>query len=137
MAQFRANDLARITFTPDVLQGIPDDVIAEMLNAEAEIIVEAQKRKAEEYGVHDTGATIESIASGKVKTTKNGEKAVYITPKGTREDGVRYSTVAFFNEFGKKGQPARPFIRDANAEAVDAAVDAAEGVYNDYLSTIT
>lgn len=60
---------------------------------------------------------------------------MYVYPQGTNERGNRNAEVAFINEFGKHGQPARPFIKTANEEAADTAVEAAAKVYDKYLKS--
>lgn len=64
-------------------------------------------------------------------------RAIYVYPKGTRKHGNkrRAAEVAFVNEFGKAGQPARPFIQTANEKAADAATDAAARVYDSFLKS--
>ena len=47
----------------------------------------------------------------------------------------RAAEVAFVDEFGKQGQPARPFIQTANEKAADPAIDAAARVYDDFLKS--
>ena len=61
----------------------------------------------------------------------------YVYPKGTRRHGNkrRAAEVAFVDEFGKRGQPARPFIQTANEKAADRAIDAAARVYDDFLKS--
>lgn len=68
---------------------------------------------------------------------KGASRAIYVSPKGTRSDGNkrRNAEVAFVNEYGKAGQPARPFINTANEKSADAAVEAAAGVYDKYLKS--
>ncbi len=88
-------------------------------------------------GVYDTGTTAQSITyDKKLKDTKDG-KAIYVYPQGTRRDGNsrRVAEVAFVNEFGKTGQPGRPFINTANEKKADSAVDAAAGVYDRFLKS--
>ena len=116
------------------LQDFPDDLLDEMLQAQADVIEPAQKEKGRAYGVHRTGVTLESIARGKPKKAKDG-KAIYIYPEGTNADGNRNAEVAFINEFGKHGQAPRPFIRDANEEHADEAAEAAAEVYGKWLSS--
>jgi HK97 gp10 family phage protein len=115
------------------LSDIPDGVLDEMMLAEAEVIEKAQREKGRAYGVHLTGVTLGSIKKGRILRTKDG-RAITIAPQGTNKDGNRNAEVAFVNEFGKTGQPARPFIRDANEENTDKAVEAAEKVYDDWIN---
>lgn len=120
------------------LAAIPPEVKAEMLNDAIDVIVDAQRAKAEEYGVVDTGMMIDSIRKGKPKISAN-EASIACTPEGTRTRGgtkTRNAEIAYINEFGTANTPARPFMRDANAEAEGPAVEAAAAVYNKYLEEI-
>ncbi|MCM1220553.1 MAG: hypothetical protein NC548_39310 [Lachnospiraceae bacterium] len=137
MAEISTSGLEELLSDMAAIAEIPDAVLLEMLTAEAEVIVEAQAAEARAMGVYDTGTTAESITfDKKLKTTADG-KAVYVYPKGSRSDGSRrrVAEVAFINEFGKKGQPARPFINTANERKGDEAVKAAEQVYDDFLKS--
>lgn len=110
------------------------DLIDKILIAQADIVVEHQKRKGREYGVYRTGVTLNSI---KRKAPKQGDNGRYIivTPMGNNSKGVRNAEVAFINEYGKRGQKARPFIRDGNKAAEPEADKAAEKIYNEYLKS--
>ena len=134
MAIMTTDGIAEFAISMEELQEIPGNVLDEMLHAQADIIEPAQKAKGRVYGVHRTGVTLEAIDRGKPKKTRDG-KAIYIYPDGTNADGNRNAEVAFINEFGKHGQPARPFIRDANEENADAAEAAAAKVYDKWLSS--
>ncbi len=116
---------------------IPDDTILEMLSAQAEVVADAQKKKAQALGVFDTGKTKESITFKKKLKIRKDSKAIYVYPQGTRKDGNerKVAEVAFINEYGKHGQPARPFINTANEESADAANEAAMKVYDDFLKS--
>lgn len=134
MARMTTNGIADFGISLEEIREIPDEVLDQMLNAEADVIEKAQKEKGLACGVHRTGVTIGSIKRSKTFKTKDG-KTISIIPMGTNADGNRNAEVAFINEFGKHGQPARPFIRDANEEKADAAVDAAAAVYDKFLSS--
>lgn len=134
MAMMTTNGLAEFAASLEEIREIPDDVLGQMLNGEADVIQKAQKEKGESYGVHRTGVTLGSIKKTKTSRTKDGGD-IYVAPMGTNADGNRNAEVAFINEFGKHGQSARPFIRDANEEKADEAVDAAAAVYDKFLSS--
>ncbi len=134
MAKMTTNGLAQFAVGLEELREIPDSVMNAMLHAEADVIEPAQKAKGRAYGVHRTGVTLESIRRGQPKHTKDG-KAIHITPMGTNTQGNRNAEVAFINEFGKRGQPPRPFIRDANEEKADEAIDAAAKVHGDWMAS--
>lgn len=137
MAEINTSGLEELIGDFSAIAEIPDSVLLDMLVAEAEVIAPAQAQEAKAMGVHDTGTTAQSITyDKKLKETKDG-KAIYVYPKGTRRDGNsrRVAEVAFVNEFGKEGQPGRPFINTANEKKADAAVDAAAAVYDRFLKS--
>lgn len=134
MARLETNGLAEFSLSLEELAELPDSLMDEMLNAEADIIVSAQKEKGRAYGVYRTGVTLSSIKKGKPKITNDG-KSIYVTPMGKNADGNRNAEVAFINEFGKKGQAPRPFIRDANESKAEEAVEAASKVYDEWLKS--
>lgn len=137
MAEISTSGLEELFADMAAIAEIPDEVILEMLTAEAEIIAEAQAAEARAMGVVDKGITAGSITfDKKLKVTKDG-KAISVHPKGTRSDGSRrrVEEVAFINEYGKEGQPARPFINTANERKAEEAVQAAAQVYDNFLKS--
>jgi HK97 gp10 family phage protein len=137
MAEISTSGLEELLSDMEAIAEIPDATILEMLSAEAGVIAEAQAAEARAMGVVDKGVTARSITfDKKLKVTKDG-KAIYVYPKGSRSDGSRrrVAEVAFVNEFGKKGQPARPFINTANVRKGDEAVKAAAEVYDSFLKS--
>ena len=132
MAKLTTSGLDGLSLSLEEISRIPESVIDEALDASADIIVSAQKAKGRAYSVYRTGVTLSSIKKGKKKKTKDG-KAIYISPVGTNAKGVRNAEVAFVNEYGTKRQAPRPFIRDANESAANAAVDAQERVIDRWL----
>ena len=110
-----------------------------MLVAMAEITAEGQREKARAYRVKDTGKVIKSIKPGRIKTDKYGLPVIYVTALGTRKRGknvirkVRNAEIAFINEYGKRGQKARSFVRDGAESSANAAVKAALEIYDRHL----
>lgn len=136
MASFSVNGLDE--FLTDLREAIelPDEVAREMLEAEAKVVEDAQRRTGMEMGVHRTGVTLDSIAHGTMKRARDG-RALYVSPQGTNAKGERNAAVAFINEYGapQRGIQPRPFIRTANEQAADAAADAAAQVYDRWLKS--
>jgi len=133
MANLSTSGLEELIGGFDAIAEIPDEVVLEMLVAEAEVIAPAQEAEARAMlsGKYSTGETAQSISyDKKLKKTADG-RAIYVYPKGTRRHGNkrRAAEVAFVDEFGKHGQPARPFIQ------TDRAIDAAARVYDDFLKS--
>src|SRR5574344_652932 len=125
MAQFVTDGLDGLENFFDNLAALPDEIIDRMLNAEADIEVSAQKRTASSMlnGPYSKGAVSGAVKKSKSKKTKSG-RAINIDFHG-EQHGNKISEIAFVNEFGKQGQEARPFIKTANEECADAAVEAA------------
>ena len=132
MASLTVNGMDALLDDLDALANLPDSVIEEILEAEADVIVEAQRKTAREMGVYDSGMTAASIKKGKVKKT-GLDHSITVAPQGTNTRGDRNAEVAFVNEYGKRGQPARPFTRTANERAEKDMVEAGEKKYHAYL----
>lgn len=134
MARLTVNGLDALVGDLAEVASLPDSVIEELLNAEADVIEAEQRKTVREMlsGPYATGATAASIRKGKVKKTPSG-KSITVAPKGTNKRGTRHAEVLFINEYGKKGQPARPAVRTANTRAEKPALDAGEKVFNDFL----
>ena len=132
MATVSTEGLTEFSLSMAEMADIPDAVFNDMLNAMADVIEPAQKRKGLAYGVHRTGVTISSIKRDKPRRSVNGG-SITIRPQGLNAKGKSNAEVAFINEFGKRGQAPRPFIRDANEESADAAAEAAARNYDQWI----
>lgn len=137
MAEFGVTGLNELMLSMQEIAQIPDDVVDEILNAQADVTVEAQKAAGRQLGVEDTGITLQKLKKGRVKLRK-GQRVLYITPTGSRKRGktrTRNAEIAFINEFGKKGQKARPFIKLGNEKSAEAATAAGFRVYDRWLKS--
>ena len=140
-AKLSVNGLDELIDDLEEIARMPDSVALEMLTAEAEIISKEQKTafsSAYSKG-YSKGITARSVSySKKLKKTSDG-RAIYVYPKGTRNDGNkrRVAEVAFINEYGaaKRGIPKRLTIRAANEKAAMPALQAAARVYDNYLKS--
>lgn len=139
MAELSTEGLGSLVDDFAAIMELPDDIVLEMLTAEAEIVANAQRAEAERIltGSYATGETAKHINYDKKLTVKGTSRRLYVKPTGNRRDGNkrRAAEVAFINEFGKAGQPARPFIGTANEKSADAAIEAAAVVYDRYLKS--
>ena len=135
MARLCVDGLDDLMLSLEDVAAIPDDVAAAMLDAEAQVVEEAQIAQGMTMGVYRTGDTLHSIRRGKMKRSKNGERVMYVTPRGVNSRGERNAAVAFINEYGKRDQPARPFIAMANAVAAGPAAAKAEKIYDAFLKS--
>lgn len=100
------------------LEKVPDEVVIKAVQAMGDIAADAVKQQGEAMGVRDPNSDVhilDKIKVGKPKTTEYGARAD-ITFTGTRKRGnttTRNAEIAFLNEYGKRGQTARPFIKTA------------------------
>ena len=128
----------------DELAGLPDQVLEDVLNAEADVILPAQREEiARQWtGKYSIGISAKSVKKGKVKKGQDGY-SLAIYPQGTRKRGkkdpktIRNAEIAFINEYGapKRGIAARPAIGTATAKKEQEAVEAGEKVYHAYLDS--
>ena len=141
MAQLSFSGLDELILSMSEVEEIPADVQDAMLNAGADVVVQAQKRAAEDMGIQDTGLTIGSIKKSKIKL-KDGRRVIYVYPSGTRIRGlakkgnpirVRNAEIAFVNEYGTRTQPARPFVWKGNETSAKETTQAEAEIYNRWL----
>ena len=134
MAGFSVDGLDNLMLSLAEVAEIPGDIQDNMLNAQADIVVRAQKSKGSAYGVHLTGVTLGAIKKGKPKKSKDG-RSVLVRLTGKNADGNANTEVAFLNEFGKKNQRARPFIKDANESSAEETTAAGFRIYDEWLKS--
>ena len=141
MAELSYRGLDDLQMDLKTLANLPVSVQDEMLSVVARETAEGQRRKAIAYRVKDSGKTIKNIKPGKIKTDNHGQRVIYVTVAGTRKRGkanvrkTRNAEIAFVNEYGKKGQKARSFVRDGNAASAKASTEAALEVYDRFLTS--
>ena len=119
---------------------IPFEVTAEALDAMAEVAADKIRSTGESMGVRDPESDehiLDKIKPRKAKKTEYGGYEM-ISFTGTRTRGktrTRNAEIAFVNEYGKRGQPARPFIGTAMSRGADQIQDQAEKVIGDWIET--
>ena len=138
MAEFSCNGLDGLMLSLQEIAEIPENVQDEMLHAGAEVVAKAQREKVRAYGIYDGSSpkhVADSIKPGKVKL-KKGQRIIYVSPTGSRRRGktvTRNSEILVVNEYGRRGQKARPAVRDANEASAEATTAAQAEVYDKYL----
>jgi len=115
------------------IERIPEDVQDEMLNAQADIVVDAQVHTAGTMlqGPYNEGEVARSVFKSKPRKKKTG-RYIDVGFKG-EQHGNRLAEIAFVNEYGKKSQEARPFIRKANEDSAEPSTKAAFEVYDKWF----
>lgn len=136
MARFNVQGMDGLETMFNNIREIPYWVLEEMLDKQADVVVAAQKRTADAMleGPYNKRAVRAAIKKGKTKRRKDG-LVKYVTFNGSQH-GSRLAEIAFINEYGKKGQSARPFVKVANEGAAGESQIAAEKVFDDWIETI-
>lgn len=120
------------------IASVPQSVTGQALSEMAAIATAAIKRTGESMGVRDPESNVhilDKITTAKPKFTSAGGYKD-ITFSGTRRRGnttTRNAEIAFINEYGKRGQPARPFISKAMTENEEKIAAAGGDVLGDWI----
>lgn len=136
MAKITVSGMVEALQAFDKLVNMPQSVIDEMLNAEADVFVPQIKENARTMlqGPFWQGAVAESTT--KLPPEDNGlSRHLDITFEGYQH-GNRVTEIAFVNEYGTSGQPARPFMRAATESKLEEATEKAAAVLFDYEKNI-
>ena len=119
---------------------IPFRVTGEALDGMAEVAEAKIKTSGESMGVRDPESDVhilDKIKRNKAKQTQSGGYET-ITFSGSRTRSgkeTRNAAIAFINEYGKRGQRARPFIGTAMKQNEDAILAPAEKIIGDWIET--
>lgn len=117
---------------------IPWPVTAEALDGMAEVAMTEIRAEGERMGVRDPESDVhilDNIKRSKAKQTESGGTEA-ITFRGSRTRGntkTRNAEIAFVNEYGKRGQRARPFIGTAMTAKEDEISAPAEEVIGAWI----
>lgn len=141
MGSLKTDGIDSLSLDLSELAYLPDRVVADMLQVEADVILSAQRSEIESRwkGPYSLGISAKSIRKGSVKKGKDGY-SISIYPQGSRKRGkktVRNAEIAFINEYGapKRNIRARPALKSAIARKEDEAAAAGEKVYQAYLDS--
>ena len=117
---------------------IPDSVTTEALDAMADVAVKKIRASGEAMGVRDPESDVhilDKIQPTKARLSDSGGY-VDITFSGSRTRGrtrTRNAEIAFVNEYGKRGQPARPFIGKAMTQGEGQISAPGEKIVGDWI----
>lgn len=130
---FQADGLEGLMSAMERAGDIPEDMQKEMVDQKAKVTEESIRFFAAKMlvGPYNEYAVAASAKRKKPRTNKSGASAV-IKFEGTQH-GNRLGEIAFINNYGKKKQPARPFISEAIKDARDPGSNAAMKVLDEFL----
>ena len=108
-----------------------DEIAAMVLEAGGQVVFDKVKSNLEsvigsdtKYDSRSTGELVESLGLTPAKIDRNGNSNVKIGFSEPRSDGESNAKLANILEYGKHGQPAKPFLKPAKS-ASKAACEAA------------
>ena len=112
--------------------GAESDAIAErVLEAGAEVVVSKVKSNLSavigsgvKFDSRTTGELERSLGVSPVKVDKNGNSNIKIGFTEPRSDGESNAKIATIIEYGKSGQPAKPFLKPAKSATKTACMNA-------------
>ena len=101
-----------------------DEIAAMALEAGGQVVLDKVKSKLEsvigsdtKYDSRSTGELVESLGLTPAKIDRNGNSNVKIGFAEPRSDGESNAMIATVIEYGKHGQPPKPFMEPANTES--------------------
>ena len=101
-----------------------DEIAAMALEAGGQVVLDKVKSKLEsvigsdtKYDSRPTGELVESLGLTPAKIDRNGNSNVKIGFAEPRSDGESNAMIATVIEYGKHGQPPKPFMEPAKTES--------------------
>ena len=117
---------------------IPFSVTSEALDGMAEVAMDKIYDQGQRMGVRDPKSDVhilDKIKNNKPKQTETGgyETITFSDSRTRGKTRTRNAEIAFVNEYGKRGQAARPFIGLAMTQNEDAILQPAEKTIGDWI----
>ncbi len=108
-----------------------DVIIPRVLKAGGEVVLEKVKTnlnsvigRGTEYPSRSTGQLAQSLGLSPAKQDKGGNHNVKVGFSEPRRDGVSNAKIANIIEYGKSGQPPKPFLKPASRAVKKQCIEA-------------
>ena len=108
-----------------------DEILPKVLEAGAEVVeskvrsnLSAAIGKNIKLPSRSTGQLLSSLGTSPALQDKNGDFNVKVGFSEPRSDGDSNAKIATILEYGKSGQPAKPFLKPAKSASKNAAIEA-------------
>ena len=113
------------------LESKTDDIVPKVLEAGGNVVLQKVKSnlqavigKGTKRRSKSTGELLRSIGLSQARQDRNGDHNVKVGFAEPRSDGGSNAKLANILEYGKSGQPARPFLKPAKSSSKKACEDA-------------
>lgn len=108
-----------------------DEIVPRVLEAGGEVMLERVKSNLQavvgngtKYDSRSSGELVEALGVSGARMDRDGNYNVKVGFAEPRRDGESNAKIANIIEYGKHGQPAKPFLKPAKSSAKAACIDA-------------
>ncbi len=140
---------AEFTLPDDFLKKISrleertDEIVPKVLEAGGEVVLEQARRNLQavvgqgtKLPSRSTGELVSALGLSPAKMDKNGNFNVKVGFEEPRQDGVSNAMIGTILEYGKHGQPPKPFMTPTKSAAKSACIDAMKKKLEDEVSDV-
>lgn len=140
---------AEITMPEDFLKRLSklgdktDDITEKVLNAGGEVVLAKVKSNLSsvigrdtKYPSRSTGTLEGSLGLSSVKMDRNGNHNVKVGFAEPRAGGGSNAKLANIIEYGKHGQPAKPFLKPAKSSSKNACIEAMQQAFEEEVGKL-
>ena len=120
-----------------------DEIAEKMLKAGGEVLLSRVKSnlagaigKDTKYPSESTGELERSLGLSPAKLDRNGNHNIKVGFSEPRSDGGSNAQIANIIEYGKHGQPAKPFLKPAKSASKAAVIEAMKQTFEQEVSKL-
>lgn len=120
-----------------------DEIAEKMLEAGGEVLLSRVKSnlagvigKGTKYPSESTGELERSLGLSPAKLDRNGNHNIKVGFSEPRSDGGSNAQIANIIEYGKHGQPAKPFLKPAKSASKAAVIEAMKQTFEQEVSKL-
>ena len=120
-----------------------DEIAEKMLEAGGEVLLSRVKSnlagvigKGTKYPSESTGELERSLGLSPAKLDRNGNHNIKVGFSEPRSDGGSNAQIANIIEYGKHGQPAKPFLKPAKSTSKAAVIEAMKQTFEQEVSKL-
>ena len=119
------------TISEKVLEAGGEVVLAEVQSNLASVVGRDTK-----YDSRSTGELEQALGLSSVKLDRNGNHNIKVGFSEPRRDGKSNAMLANILEYGKHGQPAKPFLKPAKSASKAACVEAMKRTFEEEVDKL-
>ena len=120
-----------------------DEIIPRVLEAGGEVVLSKVKSNLQsvigsgtKYPSRTTGEMVNALGLSPVKQDRDGNHNIKIGFSEPRKDGESNAKIANIIEYGKSGQPAKPFLRPAKSASRKPCIEVMKAKLEEELGRI-